>query len=63
MDLRIVSCPHCNKAVIGTANLKRHMKSCKPKLCASCERKDTCKASCFNDPYNYIIVCDKSADK
>lgn len=62
MDLGIVQCPHCNKVVVGTANLQRHMKACKSKLCASCERKDICKDSCFNDPYNFIIVCDKSAE-
>lgn len=62
MDLGIVYCPHCDTPFIGTANLKRHMKSCKRKMCEKCERKETCNCSWFRDPYYYIVSCDKSKE-
>lgn len=62
MDLGIVYCPHCGNPFIGTANLKRHMKACKRKLCETCERKEVCISSYGRDPYNWIVACDKSEE-
>ena len=36
-DTTIRECIHCGKPVIGIANLHRHEKACKAKLCKDCK--------------------------
>ena len=40
--LALQQCHICGKTINGTANLIRHTKSCKRKLCESCNDKETC---------------------
>jgi len=41
--LTLQQCHICGKVISGTANLIRHIKSCKKKMCESCDNEETCK--------------------
>ena len=47
-------CPYCHRQIYGIGPLKRHMKSCKKKLCAQCTRPANL---CYESMKDWFCEC------